>query len=176
MTVQPNPTVLKATRGVIWVIMALVSVTGIILALVSAVLPFYWAEAIAGIAKEHPISNADGLMTQVYVIIALAIVALGLGWTIMRKLLAMIETVANGNPFILANAARLKAIGWMMVAANIVAFPMLWMADQIARRFGEGHVDGDLSLTGLLSILLVFVLAGVFEQGAIMREELEGTV
>ena len=42
--------------------------------------------------------------------------------------------------------------------------------------FGENNVDNDLSLSGILAILLVFILAGVFERGAEMREELEGTV
>ena len=37
-----------------------------------------------------------------------------------------------------------------------------------------GFDDGILN--GILSILLVFILAGIFERGAEMREELEGTV
>ena len=35
---------------------------------------------------------------------------------------------------------------------------------------------GGIDLNGILSILLAFVLAAVFERGAAMRDELEGTV
>jgi hypothetical protein len=37
-------------------------------------------------------------------------------------------------------------------------------------------ISSDLSLTRWLAVLLLFVLARVFEQGARMREDLEGTV
>ena len=45
-----------------------------------------------------------------------------------------------------------------------------------ADMFGESDTGWDLSLNGILAILLVFILAGIFERGAEMREELEGTV
>ena len=35
---------------------------------------------------------------------------------------------------------------------------------------------GGINLQGILAILLAFVLAAVFERGAAMRDELEGTV
>jgi len=38
------------------------------------------------------------------------------------------------------------------------------------------RINGDLSLTRWLAVLMLFVLARVFEQGARMREDLEGTV
>jgi len=41
---------------------------------------------------------------------------------------------------------------------------------------GESDTGLDMSLNGILSILLVFILAGIFEHGAAMREEQEGTV
>jgi hypothetical protein len=37
-------------------------------------------------------------------------------------------------------------------------------------------ISSGFSLTGWLTVLLLFVLARVFEQGARMREDLEGTV
>ena len=37
-------------------------------------------------------------------------------------------------------------------------------------------IDFDISVTGILLILLLFVLARVFERGADMREEIEATV
>ncbi len=37
-------------------------------------------------------------------------------------------------------------------------------------------MDLNISVTGWLAVLLLFVLAGVFEHGAQMREELEATI
>ena len=94
----------------------------------------------------------------------------------MRKLLAIIDSVEDRNPFIIANAMRLRAIGWLMVGLQIVGLPLAVAAGNVADLFGENDVDMDFSLNGVLAILLVFILAGIFERGAEMREELEGTV
>ena len=94
----------------------------------------------------------------------------------MRKILAIIGSVEDRNPFVVANAVRLKAIGWLMVAVQIIGIPLAIVAREAADMFGENNVDLDISLNGILAILLVFILAGIFERGAEMREELEGTV
>jgi Protein of unknown function (DUF2975) len=176
MTTQPNGTVLKITRGLILLIMGLVALVGLALAIASVVLPFYWTEAVAALLKEKPGTDIVGLLPQLYVIFAFIIAVMGIAWTIMRKLLAMIATVADGDPFVRANASRLKAIGWLMVGVQLLSIPLYFVAAGIAERLGKSHLDGEISLTSFLSILLVFVLAGVFEQGAAMREEMEGTV
>ena len=94
----------------------------------------------------------------------------------MRKLLAIVASVEQGDPFVRANALRLKAIGWLMVGIQIVGIPLALAAGEAADMFGESDTGLDMSLNGILSILLVFILAGIFEHGAAMREELEGTV
>jgi hypothetical protein len=176
MSTTQNPNVLKATRGIIYVIMGLAAAVAVLLSIVAVVLPFHWTEAVAALAKEQPKLDPDGLLPLLYVVFAFAIALLGVLWTIMRKLLAIVGTVADGDPFIRANAVRLKAIGWMMTAVYILGFPLGLVAKRVADKIGDNHVSVDVSLTGLLAILLVFVLAGVFEQGAAMREEMEGTV
>ena len=120
--------------------------------------------------------DAAALYPKLYIIFALGILLLGIVWTVMRKLLAIVRSVEHGNPFVFANAVRLKAIGWLMVAVQIIGIPLAMVARQAADLFGENNVDLDISLNGILSILLVFILAGIFERGAEMREELEGTV
>jgi hypothetical protein len=176
MTTKPNGAVLKITRGMILLIMGLIALAGVTLAIASAVLPFFWSEAVAELLKEKPGTNIAGLMPQLYVVFAFVIMAMGIAWTIMLKLLAMIATVAQGDPFVRANALRLKAIGWLMVGIQLLSIPLYFVAADIAERLGKSDLDGEISLTSFLSILLVFVLAGVFEQGAAMREEMEGTV
>ena len=39
-----------------------------------------------------------------------------------------------------------------------------------------GRIGVDVSITGWIGVLLLFVLAQVFEQGARMRADLDGTV
>ena len=38
------------------------------------------------------------------------------------------------------------------------------------------HLDAGFSVNGWLAVLLTFLLARVFAEGALMREDLEGTV
>jgi hypothetical protein len=168
--------ILRVTRWLVYLIMGLIAAVGVILAFVSVAMPFHWTEAVAEILKEHPGMDTSTLLPHLYIVFAFAIVIMGIVWTIMRKLLAIIGSVEQGNPFVMANAARLRAIGWLMVAAQVVAVPLAIMAAETADLFGENHVDFDVSLNGLLAILLVFILSGIFKRGAEMREELEGTV
>ncbi len=176
MSETANGTVLKITRGLIYMMLGMIAFAGIAMTVAVIALPFGWSHALAEIAKEKPGIDATGLLTWVLVLLAFAIMALGAVWTILRKLLAMIGTVASGDPFVHANAARLKVIGWIMVGLHLIGIPMAFVATHIGERVGEADMHGDFSVTGVLSTLLVFVLAGVFERGAAMREELEGTV
>ena len=176
MTEIANNRILRVTRWLVYLIMGLVALVGTALVFVSAALPFFWTEAAANMAKEYPAMDAAALFPKLYVIFALGIILLGMIWTIMRKLLAIVGSVEDANPFVVANAVRLKAIGWLMIAVQIIGIPLALVAREAADLFGENDVDLDISLNGILAILLVFILAGIFERGAEMREELEGTV
>ena len=176
MTNLTQNRILRVTRWLVCLIMGLVAFAGVVLAAVSVFLPFYWDEVVKELLTSNPGINATELMPQLLAIFALCIVVLGLIWTMMRKLLAIIASVEIGNPFVLANAVRLKAIGWIMVALQLVGIPLALIAGRTADMFGESDTGLDLSLNGILAILLVFILAGIFERGAEMREELEGTV
>jgi hypothetical protein len=76
---------------------------------------------------------------------------------VLTRLLAIVETVRLGDPFVAENAGRLQTIG-----VSTMAHPL--------------DIDWNFSLTRWLAVLLVFVLARVFEHGTRMRDELEGTV
>ena len=176
MTQIADSRILRITKLLVFLIMGFVAVGGVVLALVSVGLPLFWTEALAEIAKEKPGIETNNLLPSLLSIFALGILVLGLIWTMMRKLLAIIDSVEDRNPFISANAVRLRTIGWLMVGLQIVGLPLAVSAGNVADIFGENNVDMDFSLNGILAILLVFILAGIFERGAEMREELEGTV
>lgn len=168
--------ILRITKLLVFVIMGFVAFGGVILALVSVGLPLFWTEALAELAKEKPGIDTSSLLPSLLSIFALAILMLGLVWAMMRKLLAIIDSVEDGNPFIKANAIRLRVIGWIMVGVQIIGLPLATAAGNVADLFGENDVGFDPPLNGVLAILLVFILAGIFERGTEMREELEGTI
>jgi hypothetical protein len=176
MTEIADNRILRVTKLLVFLIMGFVAFGGVVLALVSVGLPLFWNEALAEIAREKPGIDTSNLLPGLLSIFALGILVLGLVWTMMRKLLAIIDSVEDGNPFVIANAVRLRAIGWLMVGVQIIGLPLATTAGNVADLFGENDVGFDLPLNGILAILLVFILAGIFERGAEMREELEGTV
>jgi hypothetical protein len=91
---------------------------------------------------------------------------------ILRRLLAIVDTVRVGDPFIVENAQRLTAIAWRLAALE--GFRLV-VAAIAAGVWAPGKVDA-FSFASWLAVLLLFVLAGVFARGAQMRSDLEGTV
>lgn len=92
--------------------------------------------------------------------------------TILRHLLAIVDTVRVGDPFILENARRLDAIAWSVVALEALR---LAVAATAAAVWEPWRIDA-FSFAPWLAVLLLFVLAGVFAHGARIREDLEGMV
>jgi len=76
---------------------------------------------------------------------------------------------------------RLRRSGFFLPASPALAgWANLYRAYGAFRNRGTAaaplNISSGLSLTRWLTVLLLFVLARVFEQGARMREDLEGTV
>ncbi|MCW3848486.1 DUF2975 domain-containing protein [Sphingomonas sp. LB-2] len=90
---------------------------------------------------------------------------------LLTRLLAIVGTVGAGDPFVPLNAQRLRTCAWALLGLEL-----LHLAVGAASAAGQIDVDWDFTPTGLLAVLLLFVLAQVFAQGARMRDDLEGTV
>jgi hypothetical protein len=103
----------------------------------------------------------------------LGLVMVGLVYLILRRLLAIVDSVRAGDPFVLANAERLQAIAWCLLGIELLrlAVAAIGAAVDIHQLGPSGF-----SVVPWLAILLLFVLAGVFMRGARMRSDLEGTV
>ena len=95
---------------------------------------------------------------------------------VLTRLLAIVETVGVGNPFVVANAARLQGIAWAVLGLELMHFAVGIVAASVSTATAPLNLSWGFSLTRWLVVLMLFVLARVFEQGARMREELEGTV
>jgi hypothetical protein len=176
MNAKNDNTVLKVTRILVNGLLVGVVIGGAMLVIGAVVLPYYWTDVVADVAKSRPTANTTGLMPSILALMAFAIVVLGIVWTVLRKLQTIIATVQDGDPFVHANAARLKAIGWLLVTIQVIGLPLGRLVEHIGKRLQESDMQSEFSISGILAILLVFVLAGVFERGTTMRDELEGTV
>ena len=88
----------------------------------------------------------------------------------------MVETVRAGDPFVAANAYRLHAIAWALLALQLLSIAIAAIGKAISTPANPVDLDAGFSINGWLAVLLIFVLARVFAEGALMREDLEGTV
>ena len=115
----------------------------------------------------HP-QIGNGLRAIVVIGIAGAVIV----HTILRRLLAIVDTVRDGDPFIVENARHLDAIAWSVMATEVLRL----MVTAIASAVWEPGRLGGFSFAPWLAVLMLFVLSGVFAHGARMRADLEGTV
>ena len=109
----------------------------------------------------------------IYVLIA---VTASLGFLFLRALRRIVDTVAEGDPFIPGNAVRLERMGWLAVAIQLIAIPAGVLAGWATYLAHVHYLDIGFSFGGAFLALILFVLARVFRKGAQMRDELEGTV
>lgn len=95
---------------------------------------------------------------------------------ILRNLRQIFRTLTQGDPFQPDNVRRLRQIGLTLA----VVTGGVWVAQGlVAARLAPGVMDpqgfGEL-LTPIFSVLVVFVLAEVFREGARLRRESELTI
>jgi hypothetical protein len=109
-------------------------------------------------------------------IMVIGVVAVPITNAILSRLLSIVETVRAGDPFVTENASRLQTIAWSVLALELSRFAVVGVANSVSTAARPIHIDLNLSVTPWLAVLLLFVLARVFDHGARMREDLDGTV
>ncbi len=116
-------------------------------------------------------------ITGPMVSLALAVFALYVGGVlaIVARLRRIFATLTTGDPFHPDNVSRLRVVGLILAALEI--------GNMLARMGGAWVLTGDRlqvdripDLTGWFSVLVVFVLAEVFREGARLRSEAELTI
>lgn len=123
-----------------------------------------------------PSPEADRLIMGLRAIAVLGLVAIPLNHLVLARLAAMVGTVRVGDPFVAANALRLRAIAWALLALQLLALVIGAIGEAVSTPAHPVDLDAGFSVNGWLAVLLTFVLARVFAEGTMMREELEGTV
>jgi hypothetical protein len=145
-----------------------------ILALLSAtIVAEEWTMTALGIPDASEIRR---LILPLRAIAALGLVAIPLNDAVLRRLLGIIETVRRGNPFVAANAQRLQAIAWVLLALQLLSMVIGGIGNAISTPAFPVHLNAGFSTSGWLAVLLTFVLARIFAEGTLMREDIEGTV
>lgn len=176
-----NDPLLTAAR---WLINFGIAVCGLVIVALTVALPALllnqgrFLEALK--ADGTTVVGSDFFVGVSFTVAAL-IALLGLAIWFLLLLRQIVGTVAAGDPFIHDNADRLSKMGWIALGAQVFSIPLgasvIWIASMVedadsVRMDREAGFDG----AGIVLVLVLFILARVFRQGARMREDLEGTV
>lgn len=92
---------------------------------------------------------------------------------IVDALRRIFVTLTAGDPFHPANVNRLRLIGLMLAVLELGRYLVWGVSAQIP---GINRVEPNFNLTSWFSVLVVFVLAEVFREGARLRREAELTI
>ncbi|ANY18709.1 hypothetical protein A6F68_00174 [Tsuneonella dongtanensis] len=180
MSLRPKDPLLTAARLVIGFFIAIggLVIAAIVVGIPAMLLNQAWI--LAAVADEGVTAGPEifGAIGITLVCIA-AFIALAIWFLILLR--RIVDTVGKGDPFVPENANRLARMGWIVVGTQVLSIPggamVLWLAE-VFKEAENIHVNGDVGISGgaIVLILVLFILARVFRQGAAMREDLEGTV
>ena len=126
--------------------------------------------------KLSPSPDADRLIMGLRAVAALGLASIPLNYAVLKRLLAMVDTVRAGDPFVAANAERLQAIAWVLLALQLLSIVIGAIGKAVSTPAHPVDLDAGFSINGWLAVLLTFLLARVFAEGTRMRDDLEGTV
>src|SRR5436190_21408758 len=71
--------------------------------------------------KLSPSPDAERLVMGLRAVAVLGLVVVPLNYLVLKKLLAIVETVRAGDPFVAANAHRLQMIAWALLMLQLLS-------------------------------------------------------
>lgn len=178
MTALTRDPLLAIAKGLLWFLMASMAIGVAACFVAIPLLLFFQNDISVEMAKETPLVLPQ-FFWVVSGILVFAAILCGVLFRIFQLLKRIVGTVAEGDPFVPENAARLTQMAWLSLVVQLLGLPLSGLGAWI-NRIGEGVTKvesmGGISGNGLLLMLILFILARVFRKGAEMRAELEGTV
>ena len=126
--------------------------------------------------KLSPSPDTDRLIMGLRAAAVAGLAVVPLNYLVLKRLLAIVETVRAGDPFVAANAHRLQAIAWALLALQVLSVVIGAIGRILSTPARPIDLDAGFSISGWLAVLLTFLLARVFAEGTLMREDLAGTV
>lgn len=158
---------LDAAYVVLWVLvvgLALIATFTLLLDLNPDFIPGV-REAISRTGVPTGVASAGAQFAQTFSFAAVLV--------IVRTLRQIFMTLTAGDPFHPDNINRLRLIGLMLAAIEIGRY-VVWALT--ARLAYVRRIEPSFSLTAWFAVLVVFVLAEVFREGARLRREAELTI
>ncbi|VWX59949.1 conserved membrane hypothetical protein [Sphingorhabdus sp. 109] len=183
-TKKPNDIILKSTRGLLifakWMLVLGVGA----LAAALPVLLFSYRQLLAEMGEIFVSQPAPETVGLIGILMFLGAVIMLLTLFAINRLRKIVDSVGEGNPFTRINGTRLRGMGIAVFAIQLVTFVGSLLATGLLTMLGEVKpgqdfhlsIDGSISLSGILLVLLLIILARVFDSGAKMQEELDGIV
>src|SRR5215212_9018107 len=167
---QHVPAALTVSRVVLRILIILNWVYGaVILALLILSITLGWPVM-------TPSAETGRLILGMRAVALLGLVCIPLHYFFLRRLLDIVESVRARDPFVGQNAARLQTIAWVRVGLQVLSVIIGAIAKGVSTSAHPFRVDAGFSAGGWLAVVLLFVLARIFAEGARMRDELEGMV
>jgi hypothetical protein len=165
---------LPITHVVLRILIVVNWLSGAAIAILLVAMPTrQWIMSALGLA---PGPEAERLIWGLRAIAVVGLAAIPLNYAVLKRLLAIVESVRAGDPFVAANASRLQAIAWLLLVLQLFSLVVGAIAKAVSTPAHPLHLNAGFSINGWLAVLLTFLLARVFAEGALMREDLEGTV
>jgi hypothetical protein len=94
---------------------------------------------------------------------------------VLNRLRRVFETLIVGDPFRPQNVARLRVVGFALIGLEVLGYIVHRVTDMFVP--GRPHAFSlSVNLTGWFAILVVFVLAEVFREGARLRQDADLTI
>jgi hypothetical protein len=167
---RPHSTALSAARILLRILRVfnLIVATWLVVAMPASF--FFEPQFFAFFSKKPPHIDPTWLIPVLRIWIVLALGMVAAVHVSLSRLLAVVETVRSGDPFVPENAVRLNTIAWCLLIVQLLnlTFGMLAATMNAA----GSNIHWEFSATGWLAVVLLFVLARVFEEGTQMREDL----
>src|SRR5438093_13077249 len=121
--------------------------------------------------KLSPSPEAERLVMGLRAIAVLGLAAIPLNYAVLKRLLAIVQTVRAGDTFVAANASRLQAIAWVLLALNLLSIVIGAIAKTVSTPAHPLQINAGFSISGWLAVLLTFMLARTFAAGELLRED-----
>ena len=120
-------------------------------------------------SKKPPRIDPSLLIPTLRVWFVLALLMVALVHVQLTRLLAVVATV-HDDPFVPENAVRLKTIAWCMLGIEVLRLTFGMLAGTM--NAAGSNIEWKFSASGWVAVVLLFVLAQVFEAGTRMRADL----
>jgi len=158
----------------IWIIAVVVAVCGIATLLFQpfAASHLHFNYEIAGRERSFDLLRQGPMLALVMLAVEAYLAAL---IVIFNRLRRVFETLTLGDPFRPENVSRLRVIGLALVALEVLGYLVRLSAAWLLPRDAV-DVSVSLNFSGWFAIMVVFVLAEVFREGARLRGEAELTI